>query len=111
MEDINMDTTAYMSFNCSSTNGNLTEISLLIDSRTILKKINFSFIDHFCFRKYSFSLDTFFRYTPHILMIDWFSPNIPVDKNEIFNWRRFHCTGKSQTHGQRKATIHLFNVF
>ena len=37
-------------------------ISEMIAKRTFLKKINVSFIVHFCLGKYSFSLDTFWTY-------------------------------------------------
>ena len=43
------------------TNGILTGISEVNGMGTILKKINVSFIVHFCLCKYSFSLDTFWK--------------------------------------------------
>ena len=41
------------------TNGKLTGISILNAKGTILKKINVSFIVHFCIDKYSFNLYKF----------------------------------------------------
>ena len=47
------------SFNGAPTHGKLTGIIVLNARKTILKKINVSFIVHFCLSKYSLILDTF----------------------------------------------------
>ena len=47
------------SFSGAFTNRKLNGISVLNAKGSILKKINISFIIHFCLDKYSFSQDTF----------------------------------------------------
>ena len=46
-------------FRGAFTNEKLTGINVLNAKGTILNTINVSFIDHFCFGKYSFNLNTF----------------------------------------------------